>query len=161
MDEIQLLQIFWEEAREHLQTLNDALLQVEMTSPADKDKIHALVKEMNRVAHSLKGAARAVGISRIETIGHYMEEVFAEALHGALILSPEVCDVLYDGLDVVQGIADEQEPDEESLANTLTRLEQLVAQSLPNAPISIPTAPIPEEITPKTVTDTAIHPLRP
>jgi two-component system chemotaxis sensor kinase CheA len=160
MDEIQLLQIFWEEAREHLQTLNDALLQVEMTSPADKDKIHALVKEMNRVAHSLKGAARAVGISRIETIGHYMEEVFAEALHGALTLSPEVCDVLYDGLDVVQGIADEQEPDEESLANTLMRLEQLVAQSLPNAPVSTPTAPIPEEIIPKIATDTAIHPLR-
>ncbi|HRF95589.1 MAG TPA: hypothetical protein PLZ51_10355, partial [Aggregatilineales bacterium] len=35
------------------------------------------------------------------------------------------------------------------------------AQSLPNAPISIPTAPIPDEITPKTATDTAIHPLRP
>jgi len=162
MDETELRHIFWEEAREHLQTLNDALLQVEMTASADTAKIHGLIKEMNRVAHSLKGAARAVGISRIETIGHYMEEVFAEALNGTLVLSPEVCDVLYDGLDVVQSIADELEPDEESLANTLLRLEQLVAQSLPNA-LSPPilSAPPPDDIAPKVATDTSLHPLRP
>jgi len=162
MDETHLLQIFWEEAREHLQTLNDALLQVEMIPSADKDKIHVLIKEMNRVAHSLKGAARAVGIHRIETIGHYLEEVFAEALHGTISLTPEVCDVLYDGLDVVQAIADEIEPDEESLANTVSRLEQLVAQSPPNMSItgtSSPIIPI-EEHPQKQVTDTAIHPIR-
>lgn len=163
MDETELRHIFWEEAREHLQTLNDALLQVEMTPSADKDKIQALVKEMNRVAHSLKGAARAVGIHRIETIGHYLEEVFAEALHGTIILTPEVCDVLYDGLDVVQAIADEIEPDEESLANTVSRLEQLVAQSLPTPPITVLPSPLPpvEEHPQKQLTDTAIHSMRP
>lgn len=138
MDETELQHIFWEEAREHLQILNDALLQVEMTPQTDTAKIHGLLKEMNRVAHSLKGAARAVGIHRIETIGHYMEEVFAEALQSRLLLSPEVCDVLYDGLDVVQRIADNLEPDEEALAYTLTRLEQLVMQSPTQMPLAPP-----------------------
>ncbi|PJF29977.1 MAG: hypothetical protein CUN52_05620 [Phototrophicales bacterium] len=151
MDETQLLQIFWEEAREHLQTLNDALLQVEMTSAGDKDKIHALVKEMNRIAHSLKGAARAVGIHRIETIGHYLEEVFAEALQDKLALTPEVCDVIYDGLDVVQALADNIEPDEEGLSHTLFRLEQLVAQSAPSP--SLPIAPMAGDATQKLATD--------
>ncbi len=162
MDETHLLQIFWEEAREHLQTLNDALLQVEMIPSADKDKIHVLIKEMNRVAHSLKGAARAVGIHRIETIGHYLEEVFAEALHGTISLTPEVCDVLYDGLDVVQAIADEIEPDEESLANTVSRLEQLVTQSLPPLPITSSSSPIPpvEEHPQKQFADTSVHAIR-
>lgn len=153
MDETHLLQIFWEESREHLQTLNDALLQVEMTPSGDTDKIHALVKEMNRVAHSLKGAARAVGISRIETIGHYLEEVFADALQHKLTLTPEVCDVIYDGLDVVQALADDIEPDEEGLAYTLSRLEQLVAQSVPNTAVT-PMFITPEETHPKLATDT-------
>ncbi|MCU0480943.1 MAG: chemotaxis protein CheW, partial [Anaerolineae bacterium] len=162
MDETELRHIFWEEAREHLQTLNDALLQVEMTPSSDKEKIHTLVKEMNRVAHSLKGAARAVGIHRIETIGHYLEEVFAQALQNLLALTPEVCDVLYDGLDVVQGIADDIEPDEDTLANIVTRLEHLVAQSTSNIPATTPPIipVVADEITAKQITDTSLHPIR-
>jgi two-component system chemotaxis sensor kinase CheA len=119
-----LLSIFWVEVGEYLQSLNAALLQVEMTTGEDSKK---LLREMNRVAHSMKGAARAVGISLIETIAHYMEEVFGAAMKDGIRLSPEVCDTLYDGLDLIQNVMDGEENNQEALATVLEQLEQVVA----------------------------------
>ena len=125
----ELLSIFWIEVGEHLETLNNVMLQVEMLPPEDKENYASLVREMNRVAHSMKGAARAVGISAIETISHYMEEVFGAAQNGGLVLTPEVADTIYDGLDLIQSIADGTDSQETALSATLARLEQIVIVS--------------------------------
>lgn len=128
MSDTELLNIFWEEATEHLEALNNAMLQVEMTAP-DSGNYLTMVKEMNRVAHSMKGAARAVGISVIETISHYMEEVFGAALKRELELSPEVADTIYDSLDLIQQVADSTTINEEALTTVLGRLEKIVLRS--------------------------------
>lgn len=122
----ELLSIFWVEVGEHLETLNNQLLQVEMIAADDQAAFKAAVREMNRVAHSMKGAARAVGITIIETVSHYMEEVFSAAMNGKLTLTPEIADSLYDGLDLIQNIADGIETDEDALAAVLANLEQIV-----------------------------------
>ncbi len=127
MNDNELLNIFWEEASEHLEGLNTMLLQVEMIAQSDSAAYQTTIKEMNRVAHSLKGAARAVGIGTIETIAHYMEEVFGAAMYNTLDLTPAVVDTLYDGLDLIQGVGDGNEPDEVILAAVLAQLEQTVA----------------------------------
>jgi two-component system, chemotaxis family, sensor kinase CheA len=129
MDDSDLLSIFWVEVNEYLQNLNSALLQIEMVSPEEDDGYQSAVREMNRVAHSMKGAARAVGITLIETIAHYMEEVFNAAMKGELTLTPEVCDTLYDGLDLIQSTVSGEEHNEQALATVLARLEQIVIGS--------------------------------
>ena len=96
--ETDLLNIFRDEVSEYLDTMNTMLMQIETTASTDPEAL----RELNRVAHSMKGASRAVGLKVIETIGHYMEEVFDAALHQKLMLSPDVCDLLYDGLDLIQ-----------------------------------------------------------
>ncbi len=96
-----LLSIFWSEVSDYLQTLNNALLQIETANAGDEA---ALLREMNRVAHSMKGAAHAVGITLIETIAHYMEDLFDAAVHGRFKLTPDKCDLLYDGLDLIQNV---------------------------------------------------------
>ncbi|MCU0495715.1 MAG: hybrid sensor histidine kinase/response regulator [Anaerolineae bacterium] len=127
-----LLSIFRVEVSEYLESLNNALLQIEMLAADDRSYQPTLI-EMNRVAHSMKGAARAVGIKVIETIAHYMEEVFNAALHQHLKLTPAVCDSLYDGLDLIQNTleenTDEDSTTDEMIAEVLTRLEQLVTQT--------------------------------
>jgi len=123
----ELLNIFRDEVQEHLETLNNVLLQVEMISPDEAENYHDAIKEMNRVAHSMKGAARAVGFSMIETISHYMEEVFSAVMQRKLELSPEVADSIYDGLDLIQGAMDGAEPNDEALAASLANLERIVA----------------------------------
>ncbi len=117
-----LLGIFRDEVGEYLATLNSALLQLETTA-ADAEAM----RELNRVAHSMKGAARAVGLKVVETIAHYMEDVFDAALNGHLSLSPDVCDLLYDGLDLIQSAVDGAASDEDALAPVLARLEQVIA----------------------------------
>src|SRR5262249_6578730 len=94
-----LLSIFWTEVGDYLQNLNSGLLQIEASTAGNKTES---LREMNRVAHSMKGAARAVGINVIETIAHYMEEVFEAAVKGNVELTPAICDLMYDGLDLIQ-----------------------------------------------------------
>lgn len=136
----ELLNIFWVEVSDYLQTLNNALLQIE-TSAADDEAV--LVREMNRVAHSMKGAARAVGISLIETIAHYLEEIFERAANRRLELTPAVCDLVYDGLDLIQNVVNNQDNSTEALAAVLARLEQLVAAEGDGEPVSSPPRPAP------------------
>lgn len=119
-----LLNIFRDEVGEYLETLNNALMQIETADALDV----AAVRELNRVAHSMKGASRAVGLKVVETIAHYMEEVFEAALQHNLDLTPAVCDLLYDGLDLIQNIMDGGETDQETLAAVLVQLEQIVVQ---------------------------------
>ncbi len=118
-----LLNIFWGEVGDYLQTLNSTLLQIEAGTPQDESDV---LREMNRVAHSMKGAARAVGINVIETIAYYMEEIFESALNKRLKLNPTIADLLYDGLDLIQNVVNGVENDTEILATTLTRMEQTV-----------------------------------
>jgi two-component system chemotaxis sensor kinase CheA len=117
-----LLNIFWVEANEYLDALNQILLQLEVASP--EDDTTANLREVSRIAHSLKGAARAVGQESIERIAHKMEDLFDLTLDGALTLSPTICDALYDGLDVIQLYSGGGEPEPDTIEAVV---QQLVA----------------------------------
>jgi two-component system chemotaxis sensor kinase CheA len=124
-----LLSIFRGEVEEYLEALNTMLLQIEMLKDGDPNYRAALV-EMNRIAHSMKGAARAVGIGSIESLAHYMEEIFGAALKQHLQLTPIVCDALYDSLDMIQMVMAGDDPDEAVFSDTVSGLEQIVASTL-------------------------------
>ncbi len=126
-----LLNIFWVEVGDYLQTLNNALLHIEAaTGTGDPE----LLREVNRIAHSMKGAAHAVGINVIETIAYYMEEIFESALNGRIELTPTVCDLIYDGIDLIQNVVNGVENPTETLATVLARLEQTVAGTQTSKP---------------------------
>ncbi len=119
----ELLNIFWVEVGDYLQMLNSLLLQTEAAAQANPEA----VREMNRYAHSMKGAARAVGIGVIETLSHYMEDLFGAAIDGKLDLTPTVCDLLYDSLDLIQNVVNGVDNSADHLASTIARLEQTIA----------------------------------
>ncbi len=100
----ELLATFQAEAVEHLQTLNQALLQLErLPEEAQRQK---LLQDAFRAAHSLKGAARAVSLQEIEALSHAMESVLQAARDANLALDASTCDVLYDSLDAIQALLD-------------------------------------------------------
>jgi two-component system chemotaxis sensor kinase CheA len=121
-----LLNIFWVEAAEYLEALNQILLQLEVAAPEDNTTDQ--LREVSRIAHSLKGASRAVGQTTIEQLSHKMEDVFDLTLDGSLLLNPAICDALYDSLDLVQMYADGSEPEPETIEVVLKQLEGLVTQ---------------------------------
>ena len=98
MDVSQYLEIFIDETKEHLQSLNQLLLILE-TEPENSETIN----EIFRAAHSLKGMAGTMGFKRMQRLTHDMENVFSEIRNGKMGVTAELVDVLFKGLDALEG----------------------------------------------------------
>lgn len=96
----QLINSFKAEQKEHVQKINQGLLELEK-KPAQQEHQH-LLEEIFREAHSLKGAARAVGMTTIESVGHSLEELLLKAKEGRIDFSAELFDLLFKSLDAVE-----------------------------------------------------------
>ncbi len=70
-----LLQTFKVEAREHIQLISNKLIVYEKEK--NPEERASLIEEIYRAAHSLKGAARAVGLSQIVSLCQTVEDVFS------------------------------------------------------------------------------------
>ena len=98
MDVSQYLDIFLDETKEHLQNLNNQILDLEQDSE-NMDTIN----EIFRAAHSLKGMAGTMGYKRMQNLTHDMENVFSEVRNGAIKVTPDMVDVLFKCLDALEG----------------------------------------------------------
>lgn len=121
MDLSQYLEIFIDETKEHLQTLNDQVLILE----AEPENIDT-VNEIFRAAHSLKGMAGTMGFKRMQRLTHDMENVFSEIRNGKMSVTPDLVDVVFKCLDAIEEYlgcivetSDEGENDNEDIINTL------------------------------------------
>ena len=97
MDVSQYLEIFLDETREHLESLNAQILNLEQ-NPEDSDTIN----EIFRAAHSLKGMAGTMGYKRMQNLTHDMENVFSEIRTGALKVTSAMIDTLFQSLDALE-----------------------------------------------------------
>lgn len=93
--------LFRMEADGQRQVLTEGLLALELNPTAA-----ATLEECMRAAHSLKGAARIVGLSAAVAVAHSMEDCLVEAQHGRLLLEPNIVDALLRGVDLLGRIAD-------------------------------------------------------
>ena len=123
MDNAELMEIFIDEAKEHLQNLNEHLLILEK-EPENENTIN----EIFRAAHSLKGMSGTMGYTRMQRLTHDMENVFQEIRSGNMKVRSELTDVLFEGLDALQEYLDniietneEGSEDNEKLIDLLDR----------------------------------------
>jgi len=96
---VSLLELFKLEAESHCTALTEGLLALEK-SPGDTSAVEPLM----RAAHSVKGAARIVGLDVVVTLAHVMEECFLNAKSGKEALSAERVDQLLRAVDVLAEI---------------------------------------------------------
>ena len=89
-------------ADEHLQAIAAGLLGLE--KPPAPDEQRRLVETVFRAAHSLKGAARAVNFTEVESICQSLEDAFAAWKRQESIPSPQALDMLHGALDAVARI---------------------------------------------------------
>lgn len=95
-----LLDLFRMETETQAQVLGDGLLVLERT-PTDASRLEACM----RAAHSLKGAARIVGVEAGVSLAHVLEDAFVAAQRGALVLDVVVIDRLLQGVDLLMRLA--------------------------------------------------------
>ncbi len=101
MDVSQYLSVFLDEAKEHLQSLNDNIMTLEQ-DPENEDCIN----EIFRSAHSMKGMAGTMGYTRMQNLTHDMEDVFSDVRAGKIKIKSADIDVLLQCLDAIQGYVD-------------------------------------------------------
>jgi len=96
-----LLDLFRAEAESQLATISNGLLALEGVSAPDR----TAVEPMMRAAHSLKGAARIVGLDPAVTVAHAMEDCLVAVQDGRCRLYPRHIDLLLRGVDLLNQIA--------------------------------------------------------
>ena len=101
MDVSQYLSVFLDEAKEHLQSLNDNIMVLEQ-DPENEDCIN----EIFRSAHSMKGMAGTMGYTRMQNLTHDMEDVFSDVRGGKIKIKSADIDVLLQCLDAIQEYVD-------------------------------------------------------
>ncbi|BAN25810.1 hybrid sensor histidine kinase/response regulator [Caballeronia insecticola] len=103
---LSLLELFQEEARGQAQILSDGLIALER-APRDPVTLEACM----RAAHSLKGAARVVGVPVGVTLAHVMEDCFVAAQDGRVVLDAGHIDMLLRGVDLIVQIGEARDID--------------------------------------------------
>lgn len=101
MDTSQYLDLFIDETKEHLQSLNEHILVLEK-EPENDDTIN----EIFRAAHTLKGMAGTMGFTRMQRLTHDLENVFSEIRSGNMKVNPKLIDILFRGLDALESYLD-------------------------------------------------------
>jgi two-component system sensor histidine kinase and response regulator WspE len=95
-----LLELFRSELEVHLPTLNEGLLALEK-DPGATAQLEALM----RAAHSIKGAARIVGLGPTVQLTHVLEDCFVAAQEGRIRLTGDSVDVLLRAVDLLPRVA--------------------------------------------------------
>jgi len=120
----EILTIYKAESEEHLQKLNECLLQMEK-DPKGMD----LLEEVFREAHSLKGSARMIGFQTVERVAHSLEDLFSAVRKQEVALQAVTFDAIFESLDTIQRVTEswleDPEAEMEDVSELTERLEGL------------------------------------
>ncbi|MFL9987959.1 hybrid sensor histidine kinase/response regulator [Paraburkholderia sediminicola] len=123
-----LIDLFREEARTQARVLNDGLLTLDR-APRDAAALEACM----RAAHSLKGAARIVGVQVGVELAHAMEDCFVAAQEGRALLDAAWIDELLRGVDIVARIGnDEDESARDAVSACVASLQARMTGVVPH-----------------------------
>lgn len=137
-----LLELFKQEAETHIRYIRQSLLEWEEdTSNLEK------IQELMRAAHSLKGAARIIGLDSFSQLAHLLEDCFVAAQKGNVILNITDFDAILECIDFLSQVTQlsnedlinwpgDQQEKLKSLVNSIINISK-------NAPP--PPSPLPNE----------------
>lgn len=97
IDMSQFYQVFFEEAQEHLDSMESLLLGLDIGAP-DAEQLNAIF----RAAHSIKGSAGTFGFTDLTEVTHILEGLLDRIRKGDLIIRPEMIDAFLAAGDVLK-----------------------------------------------------------
>lgn len=135
------LELFVTEAEENIANLENGLLKLEREGDA------ALVAELFRYAHTLKGSAGAAGLTEMSQLAHAMENLLEEVRNGTRKVTSDLVDTLLECVDMLRAMVlaiqeNGKQPDPSMLIKKLSNLSD--QQSDSDASDYKPSAPIEE-----------------
>ena len=97
----QILGYFLEEAKEHLDTIEKGLLDLQATV-TDQERVN----ELFRAAHSVKGGAAMLGFGSIQKIAHRLEDCFKILKENQVKVDQKIESLFLKGFDALQELLD-------------------------------------------------------
>ena len=128
VDMRQFLQSFFDEAAEHIETMEAALLQLE-SAPDDAE----LINTVFRSAHTIKGASSTFGVHAVGEFTHVLESLLERVRCGHVSVTPDLTEVLLSSVDIVSGLlraAQDGTPEPDNTAAVVARLQELNAEPI-------------------------------
>lgn len=120
--------LFFEETDDHLQQLNDHVLALE-SNPQDT----ALLNDIFRSAHTLKGMAATMGYDVMTQLTHKMENIFELFKTVTLSVTSDSISLIFKCLDrlseLVEDLREEKELQPNQITDLLLELDQVEQQS--------------------------------
>jgi chemotaxis protein histidine kinase CheA len=98
----QIIGYFIEEAKEHLDTIEQGVLNLQATM-ADADRLN----ELFRAAHSVKGGAAMLGFSAIQQVSHHLEDCFKLLTEHQVTVDRRLEDMFLKGADRLKELVEE------------------------------------------------------
>jgi two-component system chemotaxis sensor kinase CheA len=142
-----LMATFRVEAEEHLQILTASLLALERGGPPGE--VRALLETAFREMHTLKGAARSVGLADVESLCQASESLLSRLTRGQIEPSRRILGRLQEAVDAVGRLLGGA--DRADVAEVIGRIEKAVepaAAAEGPAPSPAPAAPLPSALAP-------------
>lgn len=117
----ELKEIFKTEFEENIQILNQELLKLEK----NKEDLEALTKLM-RVAHSMKGGARMIGLSGVVDLAHFFEDMLGEVKKKNTLLNASDFNAMYKALDLIKDLVEEVVSGNKIVENPTSLIEKII-----------------------------------
>jgi two-component system chemotaxis sensor kinase CheA len=143
MDMNQYMEIFIDESKEHLQSMNRVLLDLE-NNMSDVQPVN----EIFRVAHTIKGMSGTMGFTKVADLTHEMENVLHMVRNHEIDVNGYIIDILFECFDSLEGQITHieengSESDEENitLVNKLKEIVRTKSNS-PSGEVSTEAAPV-------------------
>ena len=99
IDDPELLADFITEAHEHLNSIELNMVEWEK-SPSDSEIINSIFRPF----HTIKGVAGFLNLQKVNHLAHQLENLLDEAREGRIHLSPELSDLIFDGVDILKSM---------------------------------------------------------
>ncbi|HEX5354915.1 MAG TPA: chemotaxis protein CheW [Aquabacterium sp.] len=138
IDLSQFYQVFFEEAGENLENMEQLLLELDIEA-ADDEEMNAIF----RCAHSIKGGAATFGFSDVAELTHQMETLLDKLRRHELVPTPPMVDVLLQSGDALKAMLGRHQGsggEEVDTTELLFNIRAMVAGEAPPAVASAPAA---------------------
>ncbi len=148
-DIMEMLPEFLQESEEHLQVLNEKMLDAEKAVKEGATMSQENLNTMFRSAHTIKGTASFIGLKKVVGLTHKAETLLQKLRDGELSLEAKIIDALFSAFDTLTNLLaslKEHKTEGVDIDADVQKIEMILNPGATVLPTATPAAPVPAPV---------------
>ncbi len=141
-DIMEMLPEFLQESEEHLQVLNEKMLDAEKAVKEGATMSQENLNTMFRSAHTIKGTASFIGLKKVVGLTHKAETLLQKLRDGELSLEAKIIDALFSAFDTLTNLLASLKEHKTEGVEIDTDVQKIEMILNPGAPAAAPATPV-------------------